>query len=168
MKRNQFDLIKEIREFFSIQAFEKIIPWAEKNIDFSGDISAQRNFLDFSSYPYQIDIIKEWEDLQHIKTVTVVAPEQMGKTNLFVVGLLWRMVFAPSQSMIVYPSDSLAQETNVTKIQPLMKKIPQLKIELDQPRSFRSDRYAFSNLVSYFQGAGSKIVSKSCQVAIRG
>ena len=76
------------------------------------------------------------------------------------------MVFAPSQSMIVYPSDSLAQETNVTKIQPLMKKIPQLKIELDQPRSFRSDRYAFSNLVSYFQGAGSKIVSKSCQVAI--
>ena len=83
MKKERFDLIKEIRKFFSIQAFEKIIPWAEKNIDFSGDISAQRNFLDFSSYPYQVDIIKEWEDLQHIKTVTVVAPEQMRK-NQFV------------------------------------------------------------------------------------
>ena len=76
------------------------------------------------------------------------------------------MVFAPCQSMIVYPSDNLASETNVTKIQPLMKHITQLKIELEQPRSFRSDRYAFSNLISYFQGAGSKIVSKSCQIVI--
>lgn len=60
----------------------------------------------------------------------------------------------------------LAAESNMTKIQPLMKRIPQLKAELSKPKSFRSDRYAFSNLVSYFQGAGSKIVSKSCQIAI--
>lgn len=85
---------------------------------------------------------------------------------MYIVGLLWRMVFAPSQSMIVYPSDNLAAESNTTKIQPLMKHIPQLKSELEQPRSFRSDRYAFSNLISYFQGAGSKIVSKSCQIVI--
>ena len=76
------------------------------------------------------------------------------------------MVFAPSQSMIVYPSDNLAAESNTTKIQPLMKHIPQLKLELERPRSFRSDRYSFSNLISYFQGAGSKIVSKSCQIVI--
>jgi hypothetical protein len=37
---------------------------------------------------------------------------------------------------------------------------------LDKPRSFRSDRFAFSNCISYFTGAGSKLVSKSCQVAI--
>lgn len=76
------------------------------------------------------------------------------------------MVFSPSQSIIVYPSDNLASETNLTKIQPLMKYIPQLKKELDKPRSYRSDRYKFSTCVSYFQGAGSKLVSKSCQVAI--
>ena len=58
------------------------------------------------------------------------------------------MVFAPCQSMIVYPSDNLASETNVTKIQPLMRHIQQLKAELEQPRSFRSDRYSFSNLIS--------------------
>ena len=85
---------------------------------------------------------------------------------MYIVGLLWRMIFAPSQSMIVYPSDNLAAESNTTKIQPLMKHIPQLKAELEKPRSFRSDRYAFSNLISYFQGAGSKIVSKSCQIVI--
>lgn len=76
------------------------------------------------------------------------------------------MIFDPCQSMIVYPSDSLAAESNSTKIKPLMKHIPQLKSELARPRSFRSDRYAFSNLVSYFQGSGTKIVSKSCKVVI--
>jgi phage terminase large subunit GpA-like protein len=166
MKKQTFNLSDEIRKYFDIQSFEHIIPWAEHNIDFSKDISAQRNRLDFDLYPYQKEVISQWEDLDHIKTVTVVAPEQMGKTNTYIVGLLWRMVFAPCQSMIVYPSDNLAAESNMTKIQPLMRRIPQLKAELDKPKSFRSDRYAFSNLISYFQGAGSKIVSKSCQVAI--
>lgn len=79
MKKKHFNLIEEIRKFFEIQPFQSIIPWAEKNINFSNDISAQRNFLDFSLYPYQVDILKQWEDLKHIKTVTVVAPEQCRK-----------------------------------------------------------------------------------------
>ena len=77
MKKKKFNLISEIRKFFEIQAFQSIISWAEKNINFSSDISAQRNFLDFSLYPYQIDPLKQWGDLQHIKEVVVVAPEQM-------------------------------------------------------------------------------------------
>lgn len=85
MKKEKFNLIKEIRKFFSIQAYTDIITWAEKNIDFSKDVSAERNYLDFDLYPYQVDIIKEWEDLDSIKTVTVVAPEQMRK-NEYVCG----------------------------------------------------------------------------------
>ena len=81
MKKEKFNLIKEIRKFFEIQAFESIIPWAEKNINFSNDISAQRNFLDFSLYPYQVDILKQWEDLKHIKEVVVCSPEQMRKNK---------------------------------------------------------------------------------------
>lgn len=73
----QFKLIDSIRNFFEITAFQKIIPWAEKNICFAGDVSAQRNYLDFDLYPYQKEIIQQWQDLQHIKNVTVVAPEQM-------------------------------------------------------------------------------------------
>lgn len=72
-----FNLADEIRKYFDIQAFEPIIEWAKKNIDFSKDISAQRNRLDFDLYPYQVEIIKQWEDLDHIKAVTVVAPEQL-------------------------------------------------------------------------------------------
>lgn len=33
-----------------------------------------------------------------------------------------------------------------------------------KPRSYRGDRYKFSNLISFFQGSGSKIVSKSCKI----
>lgn len=79
MKKKRFNLIEELRKFFSINAYTDIISWAEKNINFSSDISAQRNFLDFSLYPYQVDILKQWEDLKSIKTVTVVAPEQCRK-----------------------------------------------------------------------------------------
>ena len=166
MQKSNFNLCGQIKKYFDIQPFMEIIPWAQKYIDFSNDISAQRNKLDFSLYPYQVDIIKEWQDLNSIKTVTVVAPEQMGKTNLFVVGMLWRMVFAPSQQIICYPNDSLAVQTNQTKILPLMRHIPQLKAQLEKSRSYRSDRFNFSNCISYFQGAGAKIVSKSAQVAI--
>lgn len=74
------------------------------------------------------------------------------------------MVFDPCASMVVYPSDGLAADINQAKLLPLMKRIPGLKEELQRPRAFRSDRYNFSNLVSYFQGAGSRIISKSCKI----
>ena len=83
MKKHQFDLIKEIRKFFEIQAYEDIISWSQKNINFSNDISAQRNFLDFSLYPYQIDILKQWEDLNHRKEVVVCSPEQMREKRIY-------------------------------------------------------------------------------------
>lgn len=80
-KTQTFNLSEEIRRYFDIQSFESIIPWAEKNIDFSKDISAQRNRLDFNLYPYQKEVIQQWEDLDHIKTITVCAPEQMRKNQ---------------------------------------------------------------------------------------
>ena len=76
------------------------------------------------------------------------------------------MVYDPCQSLVVYPGDSKAAETNETKIRPLMSHIPGLKEELLRPRAVRADRFNFSTLKSYFQGAGSKIVSKSCKVVI--
>lgn len=166
-KVEEYNLIEHIRKYFSVRPFKPIIEWAQENIDFSQQISAERNRLDFDSYPYQKDILKEWEMKPGvIKTIVVVAPEQTGKTNIFVCGILYNMQYSPCQSMIVYPSDELAAATNKTKLFPLMKHIPSLKEELDKPRSFRSDCYKFTNLISYFQGAGSKIVSKSCKIVV--
>lgn len=162
-----FDLIAHIRRYFSVTPYQDIISWCEQNIDFSQQISAERNKLDFQMYPYQKPILKEWQnEKKKIKTITVVAPEQTGKTNLFVDGLLYNMVFNPCQSLIVYPNDQLAVATNQTKLKPLMKHISTLKRQLESPRSFTRDSYKFSNLISYFQGAGAKIVSRSCKIVI--
>ena len=162
-----FDLCEHIRRYFNIVPYQDIISWVTKNIDFSDQISAERNKLDFELYPYQVPILKEWQMKPGIiKTIVVVAVEQIGKTNMFVDGLLYSMVFAPCQSLIVYPADDKAIETNLTKIQPLMRHIPVLKEQLKKPKSYKSDCYKFSNLISYFQGAGSKIVSKSCKIVV--
>ena len=83
MKTAKFELIPEIRKFFEIQAFQSIIPWAEQNINFSNDISAQRNKLDFSLYPYQKEILQQWEDLNHRKEVVVCSPEQMREKQIY-------------------------------------------------------------------------------------
>ena len=163
----EYNLIENIKKYFSITPYKDIITWVQENIDFSQQISAQRNKLDFDLYPYQKEILQQWQMKPGvIKNIVVVAPQQTGKTNIFVCGSLYNMVYSPCQSMIVYPSDDLAETTNKTKLFPLMKHIPALKEELDKPRSFRSDCYRFSNLVSYFQGAGSKIVSKSCKIVV--
>ena len=162
-----FDLCQHIKRYFNITPYQPIVQWCQKNIDFSDQISAERNKLDFDLYPYQVPILKEWQMKPGvIKTIVVVAVEQVGKTNMFVDGLLYSMVFSPCQSLIVYPADDKAIETNLTKLQPLMRHIPVLKDQLKKPKSYKSDCYKFSNLISYFQGAGSKIVSKSCKIVV--
>lgn len=162
-----FDLCQHIKRYFNLTPYQPIVQWCQKNIDFSDQISAQRNKLDFQLYPYQVPILKQWQMKSGIiKTIVVVAVEQVGKTNMFVDGLLYSMVFSPCQSLIVYQADDKAIETNLTKIQPLMRHIPVLKEQLKKPKSYKSDCYKFSNLISYFQGAGSKIVSKSCKIVV--
>lgn len=166
-KVQRFDLIAHIRRYFSITPYQDIISWCEQNIDFSDEVSAQRNKLDFDLYPYQVPILKEWQnEKKTIKTIVVVAPEQTGKTNLFVDGILYNMIYSPCQSLIVYPNDDLAVATNQTKLKPLMKHIPVLKDQLQKPKSCKVDCYKFSNLISYFQGAGIKIVSRSCKIVV--
>lgn len=166
-KYKPFSIVDHIKRYFSITPYQDIISWSLNNIDFSDQISAQRNKLDFEQYPYQVPIIKQWQMKKGIiKTITVVAVEQIGKTNMFVVGLLYNMLMNPCQSLVVYQSDDRASQTNQTKLLPLMKHIPILKQELQKPRSYKKDCYRFSNLISMFQGAGTKIVSKSCKIVV--
>lgn len=102
-KDKKFDQLEEIRGYFHIIPFMPIIEWAETYINYADDVSAERDRPDFKQYPYQIEPLKAWEDLDIRKQITVVSCEQMGKTNIFIIGLLWRMVYDPCQSLIVYP-----------------------------------------------------------------
>ena len=141
--------------------------WAEKCISFAQDKSARVNGnFDLSLTPYLCDPLNAWEFKGVIKEVTVVAPEQTGKSLSWIIGLLWTMIYEPCLSITVYPSDDKCTEANEEKLKPLMYEIPRLAQELSMPRSFRKDRYNFLNLISYFQGAGSRVTSKSAKVRI--
>ena len=81
-------LVEDIREFFNISPYLPIIPWIDKNIIFTNDVSAERDRVDWDMFPYQKEIIQHWEDLNTRKRVVTVAVEQVGKSTLWVLGLL--------------------------------------------------------------------------------
>lgn len=81
MKKEKFNLVDAIRNFFSITPYMPIMEWIERYINYSDDVSAERDTPDFSAFPYQIEPIKQWEDLNSRKQVTIVACEQMRKNK---------------------------------------------------------------------------------------
>lgn len=165
--KEEFNLIDKIRQYFQLYPYVPIIEWCEKYIDYSADISAQRNKINFQQYPYQKAVIEELEMKKGvIKNVVFVAPEQTGKTNVFICGMLHNWEYAPGQSLIVYPSEELAIATNFTKIVPLLRKIPSFKEQIERPLSMTRNSYKFSNVISFFQGSGSRIISRSCNLVI--
>ena len=141
--------------------------WAEKNICFKYDVSSKIDgCMDLSLTPYLRDVLNAWDFSGKRKEVTVVAPEQTGKSLSWIVGLLWSMSYMPCLSLIIYPSDERGIRINQEKLEPLMKAIPKLKAELEMPRSQRRDSYNFSNLKCYFSGAGSRVTSQSAKIGI--
>lgn len=73
----KFDLVEAIRGYFSITPYMPIMKWIESYINYSDDVSAERDRPAFEQYPYQVEPIRQWEDLSIRKHVTVVACEQM-------------------------------------------------------------------------------------------
>lgn len=156
----------EITGFYDIRSYKPIVEWASANIDFSEDVSAERDRLDFSLTPHLIEPLQAWEFDGVIRRVQVIGIQQHGKTLLEVIGATYSMEQKPCSMLCVYPSDDLAKDINETKYEPIIGKIPVLARELDRPFSKRTDRYKFSNSTMFFQGAGRKIMSKSCKIAI--
>lgn len=78
-KVQKFDLCEAIRGYFNITPYMPIIDWVNAYINYSDDVSAERDKPDFSQYAYQVEPLKQWEDLNIRKHVTVVACEQMRK-----------------------------------------------------------------------------------------
>ncbi len=159
-------LADDVAAFFEIRPYQDIITWAQENIDFSEDISAERNRLDFSLSPHLIEPLRAWEFQGKRREVTVCGIEQHGKTLLEIVGVLYSMIYNPCSMLCVYPSDDLAESVNKMKYEPLIRKIPALAAQLDKPRTRRADGYFFDTSIMYFQGAGTKIMSRSCKIMV--
>lgn len=160
------ELIDKIKEYHKFSEFVAPVAWSRDNINFKHSVSATIERLDLTVSPYLIEPIMMWDFKGYIREMTVVAPEQTGKTLVWVIGLLWSMIFEPCLSIVCYPSEEKAIQCNQEKMIPLMRAIPHLKNELDNPRSFKKDCYNFSNLKSYFMGAGSRVTSQSARIRI--
>ena len=76
-KTSVFSLTDAIRGYFSIQPFMEIMPWIERNINLADDVSSERDRPVFSQSPYQVEILRQWEDMGVRKHVIVVSCEQM-------------------------------------------------------------------------------------------
>lgn len=77
MKHKEFDFIEAVRGYFKLTPYMPIISWVNAYINYTDDVSAERDKPDFSQYPYQIEPLKQWEDLSIRKHVTVMMCEQM-------------------------------------------------------------------------------------------
>ena len=155
-----------LREFWNVAPHVDIITWAEENIDFSGDVSAERARLDLSLSPFLVEPLRTWEFSGRIREVAVCGIEQHGKTLLEVIGVLYNFIDKPCSNLCVYPSDDDGADINRTKYEPLIRKIPALAAELDRPFSKKKDCYLFGGATMFFQGAGAKIMSKSCKIRV--
>lgn len=166
MKKAHEIFADDLRNFYNIRPYQDVISWAESNIDFSADVSAERSRIDFTLSPFLIAPLRAWEFSGRIREVAVCGIEQHGKTLIEIVGVLYNFIFKPCSNLCIYPSDEDARDINESKYEPLIRKIPQLAAELERPFSSLKDRYIFGASTMYFQGAGKKIMSKSCKIRV--
>ena len=154
-------------EFFAIQEYKDILQFAVQDIDLSEDVSADRGRIDLENFPYMVQPLSRCAIEDEIrKEVCIAFPEQMGKTMIEMVALLHGASFNSLQAIICYPSLQLAVETSTVKFIPLFKKIDQFKEQIEKPFAIRADRLRLSNAIIYWQGAGTKIVSKSAKLVL--
>lgn len=168
LQQNNIDLLSQgITSFFDIMPYKDIIDFALNDIDLSDDVSSDKNKVDLQNYVYLIDPLKSCAIESNIRKEVVISfPEQMGKTMIEMIALLYNAVYNNLQGLICYPSLELAVETSNVKFIPLFKKIEQFKQEIEKPFAIRSDRLKLSNAIIYWQGAGTKIVSKSAKLVL--
>ena len=162
-----FDLIGSIRGYFKLTPYMPIMEWIDSVISYADEVSAEKDKPDFSEYPYQVPILQTWEDMDVRKHVTVVSCEQMRQDQHVA-----SRASVPHGLRPVPEASSCTRQTASAQRQ-MSRRCSRssgtshgLKEEMAKPRAYRGDRYRFSNLISYFQGAGSKIASKSCKIVI--
>ena len=168
IKLNNEQLLSDkILSFFNVQDYKDILQFAVEDVNLSDDVSADKNNIDLVNYPYLVQPLSQCAIQDNIRKEVVISfPQQMGKTTIQMIALLYNSVYNTMQAIITYPSLELAVQTSTVKFIPLFKKIEQFKEEIEKPFAIRSDRLKLSNNLIYWQGAGTKIVSKSAKMVL--
>lgn len=159
------------RELFT-EIFLSMVPraymtpaeWAAENIVFPPTDPVPGPF-DLAKSPYLREVLQAWElsPRQGLKVLTVVGPQQTGKTLAWLGGLLWSMDMDPGPSLIYYTSEETAKKINAYKMEPLLKEIPRFRELLSLPRSHSQQSYNLIDNQIFFGGVGSRIASFSAK-----
>lgn len=160
-------LVEGMADFFDIMEWKDIISFVNEDVDLSGDVSASKDKVDFVHAPHLVEPLRACTIEEGVRKQVVCAwIDQSGKSLLEQLSILYNLCYNSLQSLLVFPSLDLAVESTQTKLIPLLKKVPQLKADLEKPFAIRSDRIKLSNGLAYVQGAGVKIVSRSCKLVL--
>lgn len=74
-----------------------------------------------------------------IRQITIMAPEQVSKTETLLQLLAWSIDTEPGETLIVYPNKSVARDHNVKRITPMIERSPRLRVHLTgRPRDKKS------------------------------
>lgn len=160
-------LSESMIEFFNVQQYKDILQFAVEDVDLSDDVSSDKSRVDLQNYPYLVQPLSRCAIEDNIRKQVIISfPQQMGKTMIEMIALLYNTVYNSLQAIICYPSLDLAVETSTVKFIPLFKRIEQFKEQIEKPFAIRSDRLKLSNALIYWQGAGTKIVSRSSKMVL--
>ena len=168
LQKKNYELLSQgIRDFFSIREYKDILQFTLQDVDLSDDVSSEHNKVDLDNHKYMLEpLSKCFIDRGIRKEVVIAWPEQLGKSLVQMITLLHSISYNQLQSIVLYPSQELSEETALTKFVPLLKKLKTFETQLSLPFAVRKDRIKLSNALVYFQGAGSKVVSRSCKLVI--
>lgn len=116
--------------------------------------------FDAEKSPFLREPLEAWEG-DGRREITVIAPQQTGKTLAWLIPLMWQMEYHYGISLIIYPSDDKAEEINEQKVRPCLENNPRWAEELQKPKSRPKGLYRLGGNLAYFQGACRRISSIS-------
>lgn len=134
------------------------VEWIEQ-VDLSNDPSSDGNGKIHLDY-YQLEPIKV-QFTPTVRQVTIMAPEQTGKSFCWRLPVLYKIRWMPGTFWIVYESDEKAEDINRETLHPLLKAVPELDAMLNR-NTMQNRRYQLPNgAIVDFSGAGADITSKA-------
>lgn len=147
---------------------ERPSDWAQSNIFFREARDPIQGRLDLSRSPYLIAPLDAFRIRRNSgrREITFMAPEQMGKTLFWTLGLLWHMVHRPGVSLVYYTSEQKAAQVNELKVEPVLRSVPHFRELLTLPLAKNKQQYRLGENLLYFSGVGSRISSISAALCI--
>ncbi len=136
--------------------------WAEK-YRVLGDNSHFKGKWSNAITPYLVGIMDAFND-PYVQEINFCKPTQVGGTEAMLNMLGWIIMDDPAPTMIVYPTDDLAKEVSTERIQPSLKKTPEIK-ERFFDRSSKELNLRFQGMSVLLRGSNSP--SKLASFAIK-